>query len=165
MGSISVEEQAKLWGKVYQSESNPMKMVQFVQHQTVPLVEGVEKAVDTALSAFKGDKGVEDQTALRQLLIATAKHESLGGKYLEQKGGPARGAWQVEPSTARDILKTSGLIGEKAERILGKSKEEILQMPDQELARFLKDHNVNAVFATAKYLQGADAKNVLRSLA
>lgn len=156
------EEAAKLWGEIYQSESDPNKMAKFIQHQSIDLVEGVQEAVEAALDVFKGDKGLKDQQGLRELLIATAKHESLGGRYLEQGGGgPARGAWQVEPATARDIIKTSGLIGPKAERFLGLTKKEILAMSDKELGEFLKSNEVNAVFATAKYLQGADAKNLL----
>ena len=47
---------------------------------------------------------------------------------------------------------------------MGKTKKQILKMDQTEINEFLKDHNVNAVFAIAKYLQGADAKNKLSLL-
>ena len=162
----SLSNHSKTWGKLYQSESDQKKMESFDAHETVPLVEGVEQALDTALTAFVGDKGITDQTTLRELLVRTAQHESLGGKLLEQDGGkgPARGAWQVEPETARDIIKSSGLLGEQAESILGMPKEKVLALSDDDLNTLLKDHANNAVFAVAKYLQAADAKGMLKDL-
>lgn len=37
------------------------------------------------------------------LLTMTAGHESLGGTYLHQVGGPAQGMYQMEPDTELDI--------------------------------------------------------------
>tara|TARA_R110001606_G_scaffold7033_7_gene31527 strand:+ start:888 stop:1529 length:642 start_codon:yes stop_codon:yes gene_type:complete len=153
---------AQTWGSLYQTQSDPKKMDSFISNNNVKVKDGVIKGLDSALAAFKGDKGIDDQSRLKELLIRTAKHESLGGKYLEQlSGGPGRGAWQVEPNTAKDVLKNSGLIGKKAEKVLGKTKSEILKMSDEKLSTYLKNHKVNAVFATAKYLQSADAKDQL----
>jgi hypothetical protein len=39
-----------------------------------------------------------------ELLILTAATESLGGHYLYQIKGPARGIFQMEPATENDIL-------------------------------------------------------------
>lgn len=39
-----------------------------------------------------------------ELLVLTAAAESLGGAYLYQVKGPARGIFQMEPATERDIL-------------------------------------------------------------
>lgn len=39
-----------------------------------------------------------------ELLILTMAAESLGGHYLFQQNGPARGFFQMEPATERDIL-------------------------------------------------------------
>jgi hypothetical protein len=159
------EAPVKIWSSIYQTTNNPEKETKFLINQSNPLVSGVEEALDKGLKVFKGDKGINNQVKLKEILIATAKHESLGGKLLEQSGGgPARGAWQVEPETAIDIIKTSGLLGKKAEAVMGKTKKQILKMDQTEINEFLKDHNVNAVFAIAKYLQGADAKNKLSLL-
>lgn len=43
--------------------------------------------------------------AAENLIVGTAAHESGGFKWLVQRGGgPARGLWQVEPATLRDIV-------------------------------------------------------------
>ena len=43
--------------------------------------------------------------AAARLMLMTAAHESHMGKYIVQKGaGPACGIYQIEPSTARDVL-------------------------------------------------------------
>ncbi len=38
-----------------------------------------------------------------ELLVATMAHESKGGMYLHQVGGPALGLFQMEPSTHDDL--------------------------------------------------------------
>jgi soluble lytic murein transglycosylase-like protein len=153
-----------LWGSLYQTESDQKKMDSFDQHQSIELPPEIESAVDTALTAFKGDKGITDQTKLRSQVIATIKHESLGGQYKRQVNGPAIGAAQVEPETAMDIAKTSGLIGKKAEAILGMSRQEFLNLDLESMENLLEKHEVNALFATAKYLQAAAAKGKLDAL-
>lgn len=42
--------------------------------------------------------------AAENLLIGTAAHESLTGRYLRQIRGPARGLYQMEPATHVDLL-------------------------------------------------------------
>jgi hypothetical protein len=43
--------------------------------------------------------------AAENLLMGTAAHESGGFKWLVQRdGGPARGLWQIEPATLKDII-------------------------------------------------------------
>lgn len=37
------------------------------------------------------------------LLLGTAAHESLGGKYIVQVGGPAKGIYQIEPATEQSL--------------------------------------------------------------
>lgn len=37
------------------------------------------------------------------ILMMTVAHESKGGKFLVQQGGPALGPYQMEPSTRKDI--------------------------------------------------------------
>ena len=160
-----MDNQEEAWGILYQSENSPAKKAKFIKDQSRSIEPAVVNAIDKVLPIFKGDNGVDNQDQLRSLLIATAKHESKGGTVLEQGGGgPARGAFQVEPATARDVIKHSGLIGPMAEELLGKTKEEILAMTPKELSEYLKDHTVNAVFATAKYLQAAKAKGKIEMI-
>ena len=49
-------------------------------------------------------KGLYSENA-EELLILTTATESLGGHYLYQVNGPARGFFQMEPLTERDLLK------------------------------------------------------------
>jgi len=49
-----------------------------------------------------GFKGAANPAAVN-LLLGTAYHESLGGTYLHQIGGPAIGLYQIEPDTHEDI--------------------------------------------------------------
>lgn len=44
-----------------------------------------------------------DHPAAVNLLIGTAYHESLGGTYFKQAGGPALGLYQIEPATHSDL--------------------------------------------------------------
>ncbi len=157
-------EIATIWGKLYQTESDPVKMQRFVQDQKKTLVPGLEGDIDTALSAFVGDKDIKDQSTLREILVATAKHESNGGRLLQQKNGPARGAFQVEPETALDLIKNSGLIGPKFQRLVNKTKKEMLSMTPVEFSSWLQNNKVSAGFAIAKYLQSADAAGDLGKL-
>jgi hypothetical protein len=39
-----------------------------------------------------------------ELLVLTAAAESLGGQYIYQTRGPARGMFQMEPATEHDLL-------------------------------------------------------------
>ena len=41
--------------------------------------------------------------AAEALLLGTVAHESRGGRYLAQLGGPARGIYQMEPATHDDL--------------------------------------------------------------
>ena len=155
----------QVWGEMYQTENDPEKMKAFQEHSLdIPLQLEVAEGLDAALSAFQGDKGIDDLSYLREILIATAKHESLGGKLLEQEGGPARGAWQVEPETARSILDTAELIGPNAEKAMGVTASQLRVMDDHSLGEALKDHKVGAAFAAAKYLQAADSRGMLDQL-
>ena len=165
MDMVKADRQSNTWGSLYQTESDPEKIKSWIADQQLTLPANIIEAIDKVLPAFKGDKGINNQSYLRELLIGTAKHESSAGTRLIQGGGgPARGAFQIEPKTAKDIVNTSGLIGKKAEKLLGKSKNEILEMNDEEINEFLLDHTVNSVFAIAKYLQAADQKGKLKEL-
>lgn len=136
----------------------------------------VDQAILDALTAFTGSNGVMDHNVDHQKMVdilrQTAAVESAGGRNLEQfpkkpggPPGPARGAFQVEPATARNILtSSSAYIGPKAEQVMGKTKKEILAMSDKNLKDFLKIHEVSAVFAIAKYLAAAKHKDYLDSL-
>ena len=44
--------------------------------------------------------------AAEEVLLGTALQESGDGRWLQQRGGPALGVWEMEPATHDDIWKT-----------------------------------------------------------
>lgn len=42
--------------------------------------------------------------AAEELLLGTVLQESSGGRFLEQRGGPAKGIWQMESVTHDDLV-------------------------------------------------------------
>lgn len=49
------------------------------------------------------DREIPYSREAEELLLMTCAHESKGGMYIHQVGGPALGIYQMEPKTARDI--------------------------------------------------------------
>ena len=160
-----LQRQSTLWGSEYQGMSDKKKMRQFVtnvnkyRNNPPPNSDQAYAAVDTAMNVFSGEIGGENLDSqgisdVREFMYNIALHESDGLKHTKQKrGGPARGWWQVEPASARDWLKTSGMYGPKAEKAVGYSKAELLKMSKNEFARLLENPTVSAVFGTGIFLQ------------
>lgn len=57
--------------------------------------------IEEVLQAMHPTVGYSDTA--RELLMLTAAQESHLGKYIKQINGPARGVFQMEPATERDI--------------------------------------------------------------
>ncbi len=164
-----VEEMAEFWGLVYQSTQDASKNSAFIKHSklagSAPKEEEIQNILNLVVNdAFYGDFGI-DAFKLKDFLYLTALHESRGGKYDEQVNGPAMGWWQVEPTTARDVLKNSSpILGKRAQYIMGYSLKELNAMGDEEFRQTLKKPEVNAVFAAAKTIVAAKYKNQLNFL-
>ena len=62
-----------------------------------------ELVVRPVLAAMARAQPGIDSPAAVELLMGTAAHESLLGKYLRQHPGPARGIYQIEPDTYHDL--------------------------------------------------------------
>lgn len=155
---------AKIWSENYQSEGKLIDQGKFALHAArfsdgsapeEPEIDRVSKLVSTA---FAADLRM-DKATFTDLMKKTAYHESLGGQFNEQlSGGPAKGWWQVEPATAKDLLeKSKGVIlGPKAEALIAEVNltfEDLENMSDEEFGEALKIPVVNAVFAGAKYVR------------
>jgi len=168
---------ADFWGEVYQTESSDAKMADFDSDNkkytkiNTESRNHIANASQIAADVFAGDekdgsgKGISFKK-LSEVLNQTALHESEGGKYNEQKGGgPAQGYWQVEPETARDLLKNSrAYFGPKAKKALNNAMGKTVDLDnisDKDLKMLLKTPTGGAVFAGAKYLAGAKAKGRL----
>lgn len=155
---------AKVWSESFQTDASLVDQGKFALNAarfsdgSAPEEAEIVRLSDKTATAFAADIRMDEDT-FSDLLRFTAYHESLGGEFDEQfGGGPARGWWQVEPETARDLLeKSKGVIlGPKAEAIMaeaGVTFEDLEQMSDEEFAEALKIPAVNSVFAGAKYVR------------
>jgi len=56
------------------------------------------------LEAMGAATPCKPSAASENLMMMTWAHESLGGKYIKQVGGPACGIFQIEPATAHSLL-------------------------------------------------------------
>ena len=161
---------ANIWSSLYQTENNPIKYGKYLydvarfSDGSAPEEEGIARESLAAAGAFVKDfKAIDpslDLNKVTTLLKHTAYHESNGGEFDEQMGGgPARGWWQVEPTTARDLISLTGtdgmpkqnLIGPLAEGVMGYKADELRAMSDEDFAEVLKVPGVSAVFAASKY--------------
>ncbi len=158
---------ADLWQTVYQAggQLDAFKKQHFESHQKVELTERTSLALSNVMPAFAGDKGT-DPEKLSTFMEAIARHESLGGKHLVQiGGGPARSAWQVEPATAIDVVKTSGLLGPRFEKTVGITRHQLSSWSAEDWSFHLeKWPELAAAIATAKVLQSATHYNRLKDL-
>ena len=161
---------ANIWSSLYQTENNPIKYGKYLydvarfSDGSAPEEEGIARESFYAAGAFVEDfKAIDpslDLNKITTLLKHTAYHESNGGEFDEQMGGgPARGWWQIEPTTARDLISLTGtdgmpkqnLIGPLAEGVMGYKADELRAMSDEDFAEVLKVPGVSAVFAASKY--------------
>ena len=162
-------DMADVWGATYQSESDSDKMALFREHQAnfadptqSKALQSISNVSDIAGDVFDGDEGISG-SKLADLLYATGIHESGGGQWNRQKGGgPALGYFQVEPKTAKDLIKnSSAYFGPKAKShfksILGKDVN-LSNISDKDLESLLMSDLGSAIFAGAKYLAGAKTK-------
>ena len=167
-GALSPE--AQFWGSIYQTTKNLDKMEKFDKDQGAygsldnEVGKNIQSASDVAGSVFDGDEGISG-SKLANILKQTAAHESAGGKYDRQHGGgPAQGYWQVEPNTARDLIKnSSGYIGGKAKKVLSDAlgkPVDLKNLSDKDLVTLLRTPVGGAVFGGWKYLAGSKAASI-----
>lgn len=113
---------AKDWSKHYQTSDNPDKEARARQvinkDYTVPA--DAERAINIAADIFAGDENKTKEQII-QYLRHTGAVESGYRTKIQAGGGPARGYWQVEPTTAMDLVKNSApLFGKKFHKYFGK---------------------------------------------
>jgi len=189
--SIFEPDYAGLWGGLYQSQSKPDSMISF-EAKPDDKVAGAQfnEAIDAIFPAFEEDidKDWLSGEDFKKLLYKTALHESYNAHnpsipYTRQVGGgPARSWWQVEPSTARDIVTqfhdvpskggeqgppervyqaSKAYWGDLAKEHTGYSAEQLSGMDDEALGTLLETNpKVAAAMAAAKYIKAHRAKGV-----
>jgi len=104
--------------------------------------------VDTATAVT--DKNPLTRKKAADLLYRTAMHESGGLKYSKQLGGgPARSVFQIEPTTATDIVQRWAKNKSQAmgalEEVTGMTRKQLLGLNRKELVGLLE---TNSLFAT-----------------
>ena len=167
-------DEADAWGKFYQTESDSNKMDTFNKNvdayskepteHTQEIVNNLDVLDDVFGQDMFSGKNV-DMEKLKQSVYETALHESRGGQEMFQRGGgPGRGYYQVEPSTARNILSSFTRMGPSSIKsinsILGtnfKNRKDASRMSDKDMETLLLDPRGGALFAGAKYLQSSAA--------
>lgn len=76
--------------------------IQAVQQITSMHPEQLRQCIQDVLDTYYGPDLAQPNVV--KLLMMVAAHESLGGQYLQQIRGPARGIFQMEPATEWDIF-------------------------------------------------------------
>jgi len=151
-----------LWGLYYQTSDDPEKNKSAKKrlNKNYKVPEDAKKSIDKAAYIFEGDRGFSSNT-IKDYLSKIGQVESQYKTKRQYNDGPARSYWQVEPSTARDILTREGLnkggfLGKKFEEVFkkyakkdGSAVEYLKELSDKELGDLLeKDGDLGATFAT-----------------
>lgn len=159
-----------LWIKYYQTDGSVKGKEKDAREKSqnayVKLKDGIDfpsgavGALNVAVDIFGGDEGVSPQL-LKDLLIYTGEVESDYATRKQYGNGPARGFWQVEPKTAVDLLINSrAYFGKKFQQKFGtdlfKIKVNTKSTQDYIADRMLKDDDLAAAFAAAKWISVSD---------
>ena len=155
----------EFWLEHYNKTTDPAKIPLRLDHarkslkEKVPVPEEAVEAMNIASKVFVGDKGFTTEDIVN-ILTKTGAIES---KYLTKKqydGGPARSYWQVEPTTAKDLLvNSSALFGKNFEKEFSKhygknAAKNLSELSVDELSNIIEnDSNLGATFAMATYVR------------
>lgn len=146
----------KDWSDNYQTSNDPVKerRAQQVIDTGYNVPPAAARAIQVAVSIFSGDEG-KTSRQLTEYLRHTGAVESGYRTKVQDDGGPARSYWQVEPTTAMDLVKNSSpYFGKKFHAYFGKHALSKLQSFDaQTWSEYLEKHDdLGAVMAAAKWL-------------
>ena len=149
--SLKNEEIVNIWGTTFQTTNDPKKNARALKaiSNTYNIPNEAQKSIQSVVQIYVGDKGFTEQQ-LTELANAIGQIESGYKTKVQIGGGPARSYWQVEPTTALDLLNNSSAIfGPKFENffsikygtnavkfLANKSKKEMSQLleSDSDLA-------------------------------
>lgn len=152
----------EIWSQMYQTTNDPKKEAAYMEHVKnlygkAPKEAEIRAAIGQALPAFDDEVKSRGLTpkGMEELLYRTALHESMGGQYNKQIGGPARSWWQVEPDTAYDNIQNFGhALGPGFEKAVGYSANKLKGMSKEQISNLLEtDPNFAASMAALWYLR------------
>jgi hypothetical protein len=128
----------------------------------------LQDIIDTTLAIT--DKLSSDKDSLFSLMYRTGIHESGQLEHLSQSGGgPAKSYFQVEPTTAADVvqrwanLKTNTGAMAALEKTSGLTRSKLLSMSKHELGDLLVSNQLFAA-SVARYRYKMDPSNIPASL-
>lgn len=149
-------EHAQEEGETAQTRKLLEKAEQYNRMRNLPVHPQMDQAIrgvvesgvfDAEMGASKIEKG-----EVYNLLKDVSKVESAGGRMNKPSPTGAAGFLQVTNGTFKDLIKR-GVVGPKAQKYLGKSKKELLNMSNDERKKYLTtDHKAAAVFGAGAYL-------------
>jgi len=109
--TLKNEEIVNTWGTTYQTTNNPKKNARALKAISTKynIPTEAKNSITSIVPIFEGDKGFTAQE-LTELANAIGQIESGYKTKVQIGGGPARSYWQVEPTTALDLLNNSSAI-------------------------------------------------------
>ena len=142
---------AYIWGKSYQTDNCPKKNKSF--RQRVAKMYGkaykeddLREITKVAASRYK-DLGY-NPLVLAEFLYRIALHESNGGQYTKQINGPAISWFQIEPTTALNLVK------KHPELIKGTDTKHLASLSKADIASLLeRRQDIAASIAIAKIIE------------
>jgi hypothetical protein len=140
------------WTRLYQTSNDPKKTERALKainkNYTVP--NEAKNSIDKIVPIFEGDKNLSKQELI-EYANAIGQIESGYKTKVQIGGGPARSYWQVEPTTALDLLNNSSAIfGPKFESVFstkyGKNSVKYLsKLSKKEMSKLLETDSDLAV--------------------
>ena len=159
----------ELWGKYYQGDNSKIKndAAKKRLNKKFNVPNDAINAINVVAQLFEGD-GRFTLEEIKTYLIKIGQIESEYDTKVQDKGGPARSYWQVEPFTANDLLTNSSVIfGNKFNKHFknkysknNMSASEYLQsLTLPKLSKLIeKDDELGAAFAAAKIVTTFNSK-------
>ena len=107
------------WGTLYQTTNDPKKNERALKaiNKNYKVPNEAKNSIEKIVPIFEGDKNLSKQELI-EYANAIGQIESGYKTKIQIGGGPARSYWQVEPTTALDLLNNSSAIfGPKFEKV------------------------------------------------
>jgi hypothetical protein len=140
------------WGTLYQTTNDPKKNKRALEainkNYTVP--NEAKNSIEKIVPIFEGDKNLSKEELI-EYANAIGQIESGYKTKVQIGGGPAKSYWQVEPTTALDLLNNSSAIfGPKFEKVFsvkyGKNSVKYLsKLSKKEMSKLLETDSDLAV--------------------